>query len=111
MTQRVCFHTVFDDNRVGSADRRCITCMQSSHAAPAQVNLAPLSAQLKALEVTPPAQISPALDDLYALLGRPVDAAAAGEAEALVLEVLGATLLAHSYAMLSSTHQGPDRVH
>ena len=60
-------------------------------AASVQVNLAPLAAHLEALRLMPAAQISPALDDLYALLGRPVDPAAAGEAEALVAEVLGAS--------------------
>ena len=55
------------------------------------MNLAPLATQLEALRLTPPAQISPALDDLYALLGQPPDPAAVSQADALVAEVLGAT--------------------
>ena len=58
---------------------------------PTQVDLAPLAAQLDALRRTPPAQISPALDHLYALLGRPVDPAADTAAEALVAQALGRT--------------------
>jgi len=56
-----------------------------------QVNLAPLATQLEALRLTPPAQISPALDDLYVLLGQPPDPAAVGQADALLAEVLGAS--------------------
>ncbi len=53
------------------------------------MNLAPLAAQLEALRRTPLAQISPALDHLYALLGRPVEPAADAAAEALVRQALG----------------------
>ena len=66
------------------------TRLQPHTDADVQVNLAPLAAQLEALRLTPPAQISPALDDLYALLGRPVDPSATAEAEALMAEVVGA---------------------
>ena len=56
---------------------------------PAQVNLAPLAAQLETVRRTPLAPISPALDHLYALLGRPIDPAADAAAEALMRQALG----------------------
>ena len=77
------------------ANSPCCLTTQNQHASidlegSVQVNLAPLATQLETLRLTPPAQISPALDDLYVLLGQPVDPAAAGQAEALVAQVLGA---------------------